>query len=139
MLLVFHVHRPLFTGHFVRVPCSQTLLYRSTKWVRKSVQLQCFYSFYSSPIAGTKSIDLPLQITPYKEDEKRKEKKICISTNNIFSQMLELYGFKSLLVFPRKVLLVLPFSLPPTLSREENKSGRSSTCQSVTRKRPFYH
>jgi len=41
--------------------------------VRKLGQLQSLpFSLYRSPIAGTKFTDLSLQITPYKEDGKKK-------------------------------------------------------------------
>ncbi len=58
-----------------RVPCSQTSLYRSPLWVRSYGQLQCLpTSLYRSPMASTKLADLSLQITPCKEDEKKKKK-----------------------------------------------------------------
>jgi hypothetical protein len=64
------------------VPCLQTSLYRSLCVVYQvhrplitgcpSGQLQSLQiSLYRAPIAGTKFINLSLQITPYKEDEKK--------------------------------------------------------------------
>ncbi len=67
------------------LPCSQTSLYRSPKWVRSYGQLQCLLtSLYRSPMAGIKLANLSLQITPCKEDEK----KFCIIL------LVKLYGAK---------------------------------------------
>ncbi len=57
----------------VRVPCSQTSLYRSPLWVRSYGQLQCLLtSLYRSPMAGTKLADLSLQTPLCKEDVKKR-------------------------------------------------------------------
>jgi len=54
-----------------RVPSSLTSHYRSPWWVRQSGQLQSLpISLNRSPIAGAKFTNLPLQITPYKDDGK---------------------------------------------------------------------
>jgi hypothetical protein len=54
-----------------RVPSSLTSHYRLPWWVGQLQSLPI--SLYRSPIAGAKFTDLSLQITPYKEDEKKED------------------------------------------------------------------
>ncbi len=52
---------------------SQTSHYRSLLWVRQSGKLQSsLISVHTSPTAGAKFTDLSLQITPFKEDGKKR-------------------------------------------------------------------
>jgi len=54
------------------VPSSQTSHCRLPLWFRQSWQMQSLpISLYRSPIVGAKFTSLSLQITPYKEDEKK--------------------------------------------------------------------